>query len=77
MATLLTIGPVHTLVQNTVYSLPSRNVLIRAQPITNILVSNDGTTFAAPTADAGGQFSIAAGYIKDTVGGALIKCAAA
>lgn len=71
--TSLTIGPVHTLVANQIYALPPRRVLIRAQPITNVQVSNDNTTFATPVADAQGQFETAAAFIRDSVGGALIR----
>lgn len=74
-AVILGIGPIYTLVAGTIYALPTRLVTVRAQPITNILVSNDGTTFAAPAADSGGQFITAGLFIKDTVGGALVRCA--
>ena len=70
---LLTIGPVHTLVNDQIYALPTRAVRMRAQPVTNILISNDGTTFLGPTFDATGQCDVVGGFIKDSVGGALVK----
>jgi len=72
----LTIGPIHTLVQNVIYALPARTTRLRAQPVTNILISNDGTTFAGPTFDATGQADISGGFIRDSVGGALVKFSA-
>ena len=74
--TLLTIGPVHTLVANQIYALPARVVRMRAQPVTNILISNDGTTFLGPTFDATGQADISGAFIRDSVGGAQIKLSA-
>lgn len=43
---LLTIGPVHTLVQNQVYASPARACYIFTQG-TAPEISNDGSTFAA------------------------------
>lgn len=71
--TSLTIGPVHTLVANIPYALPPRELYIRAQPITNIQISNDNTTYVAAVADANGMIRTAAAFIRDTVGGSLVR----
>lgn len=65
---LLTIGPVHTMVQNREYATPYRLCTMFAQPVTNIEVSNDKVTWAAPT-----TFNIASAFMRDTVGGALVR----
>jgi len=72
----LTIGPVHTLANGVIYALPARTVRMRAQPVTNILISNDGTTFLGPTFDATGQADISGGFVRDSAGGALVKLSA-
>jgi len=69
----LSCGPVHTLAIGVVYALPAVACRLRAQPVTNILISNDGATFLGPTFDATGQTDVVGGFIRDSVGGALIK----
>lgn len=71
--TLLSLGPIHTLVANQIYALPAIACRLRAQPVTNILISNDGATFLGPTFDATGQCDVVGGFIRDSVGGAQVK----
>lgn len=42
--TLLTIGPVHTILRDVVYALPARTCRLQANGV--IQISMDGTTFA-------------------------------
>jgi len=75
--TKLDIGLIHTLVQNVVYALPARTVRLSAAPFANIQVSNAvGGTFLLPIMDAAGQCDLSGGFIRDTVGGALVKLSA-
>lgn len=69
----LTIGPAHTLVAGVAYAMPAKAVRLRAQPVTNILISNDGTTWLGPTFDATGQADVVGVFIRDSVGGAIVK----
>lgn len=60
---LLTIGPVHTLVQNQGYALPARRVLARSTAA--IETSQDNSTFAAVTL-TNNQAELSAAFIRST-----------
>jgi len=61
MNKLLTIGPVHVLVQNQVYALPARACYIFSQGVAPE-ISNDGSTFAAVPSDN----VVAAQFVRST-----------
>lgn len=71
---LLTIGPIHTLVVNVVYALPARKVKVAVQGATAVAeVSNDGTTFITPMTLTNGEFETAAGFLRLTTAGGLVR----
>lgn len=72
--TLLTIGPVHTLVVDVVYALPARRVKVHVQSATGVVeTSNDGTTFVTPMTQTNGEFETAAAFIRFTTAGGTVK----
>lgn len=73
VTTQLTIGPVHTLLQNVSYALPPRKCLLYADTGT-ITVSSDGTNFTAVTL-TNQQAELAAAFIKSTAGATDIRLA--
>ena len=76
MTSVISIGPAFTTVINVIYALPARTVRMRAQPVTGVVISNDGVTFSGPTFDATGQADVSGGFLKDTTGGSIIKLSA-
>jgi len=65
--TLLTIGPMHTLVEDVVYALPARACVGMVVPIEAVLeVSNDGTTFIAANVNEQGAFGTSGRFIRAT-----------
>jgi hypothetical protein len=72
---LLTIGPVHSLVQNVIYALPARRILLYADTGT-ITVSADGSNFTSVTL-TNNQAELAAAFIKNTGTTADVKLAVA
>lgn len=69
---LLTMGPPHTLTQNVVYALPARAATIFVKG-TGVEQSNDGTTWAAVTADANGEFVAAGTFVRSTAVGTILS----
>jgi hypothetical protein len=69
MPDLLTIGPVHTLVQNVGYALPARSVRVRSNGA--VETSQDNSTYAAVTL-TNNEFDTAAAFIRTTAATALV-----
>lgn len=69
MPELLTIGPVHTLVQNLGYALPAVRVLCRSTGA--IETSQDNSTYAAVTL-TNNQAELSAAFIRSTAVGSLV-----
>jgi len=69
MPELLTIGVVHTLVQNIGYALPARRVLARASAA--IETSMDNSTYAAVTL-TNNQAELAAPFVRSTAASTLL-----
>lgn len=77
---LLTIGPTHTLVQNTVYAMPARSTLGHTGVPGATLTCDDETTFTNPqtiTIGADGSWSTRAPFIKATSGNITVTLKAA
>lgn len=74
--TLLTIGPVHTLLQNVTHALPTRACLVTFQPDTAVVeISNDSIDWdVVPDPFTGAfQFETSAAFIRCTdVAGATV-----
>lgn len=68
---LLTIGVIHTLVQNVIYTLPTRAVYVFSSGILEL--SNDASTWTA----IGTTNPVAAVYIRNTAADAPISLKAA
>jgi hypothetical protein len=66
--TLLTIGPVHTLVINEIYALPARACYIFFQG-TAPTISNDGSVFAALPANN----VVAAAFIRSAAADTILE----
>lgn len=74
---LLTIGPVHTLVVNVVYALPARACKVHVQGATAVAeTSNDGITWTTPMTRTNDEFETAAGFLRLTTAGGLVKLGA-
>jgi hypothetical protein len=69
MPTLLTIGPIHTLLQNVGYAMPARAVRVRSNAA--IETSQDNSTFAAVTL-TNNEAELAAAFIRTTAATALV-----
>lgn len=69
MPELLTIGPVHTLVQNQGYALPARRVLARASGA--IETSQDNSTYAAVTL-TNNQAELSAAFVRSTAASTIV-----
>lgn len=66
----LTIGPIHTLVEDAVYALPARKVMVHASAA--VEVSNDSTTgFVALSSSTTGVETSAA-FVRCTTANALV-----
>jgi hypothetical protein len=69
--TTLSAGPIHTLVQNTVYALPPRAGTVFSS--LGLEVDND-TTFASPgTVTANTSTKVAAAFARCTTGAAVVS----
>jgi hypothetical protein len=65
--TTIPIGRPFTLTSAVIYALPQRALKFTSQGAGTIQTSNDGVTFAAPTAD-----NLAAAFIRANAGDAII-----
>ena len=76
MPTSLTIGPVHTLVQNTWYAMPARSTrgfANTSQLEVNVSTTTVGTTAVTVTA---GEFATAAPFLRTIAATATIRLVA-
>lgn len=78
MPTSLTIGPVHTLTQNTVFATPPRYCKYFITPAASTVEgSNDQTTWVSQTVSAQGEFETKAAFLRLTSAGpALVRAQA-
>lgn len=67
--TALTIGPAHTLIQNTVYALPARSCIVNT---TAALEESNDFTFAASSALTDGQYTSAA-FVRCTTAAPIVS----
>ncbi len=68
VTTLLSLGYMQTMLQNVVYALPSRRVLIYAEGTPTLLQSADGSNFTAVTINTttNNQAELAGAFVKVT-----------
>lgn len=75
MRSSLTIGPLHTLVQNEVYALPSK--LVHVFSSVALQASNDPAFVASVAVAANTTVPVAAAFIRCATGAAIVRLVAA